>query len=100
MKNLGSTRSVRVHRQLIDSDLGSERPLRVPGATVAASTDSPDLDLDSLASRPAAGASVASTGSANPDRDSTADRAGQRAVLLSDGTRITFKTKNGSDSEQ
>lgn len=100
MKKVGRTRSSHLNPSIIDGDLASTRPLRVPGATVTAWREASDSDLASLSAEPVAGATVAGSESAMvSDEDRVAGRRGRRAVLLSDGTRITFDTTRQFDTD-
>ena len=101
MKKLIRKRSAHLNRSIIDGDLGNSRPLRVPGSTVEASPESPELDLVSLSAEPVSGVTVAGTVSAASvgDQDQAADRRTREAVLLSDGTRIDFDTTRQFDTD-
>ncbi|WP_428539465.1 hypothetical protein [Rhodopila sp.] len=101
MKKITSTRSARLKRRIVDVDLRNTRPLRVPGATITAWPAAAEPDPASLAAEPARGATVAGSGSivALSDEDPMADQNQRGAVLLSDGTRITFDMRNRSDTD-
>ena len=101
MKKLRPKRSANATRGIIDSDLGTTRPLRVAGATVTAVPEPLDTDLVSLPAGPVVGDTVAGAGSATVtaagsasalDQPDAADHRHRAAVLLSDGTQITFAT--------
>ncbi|WP_428489157.1 hypothetical protein [Rhodopila sp.] len=104
MKKVSSTRSARVKRSIVDGDLRNTRPLRVPGATITAWPQVVDADPASLAAEPVTGPTVAggrsTVGSGvGPGEENPVAEPRPRAVLLSDGTRITFDTTKQFDND-
>ena len=92
MKKVNSTRSARLKRSIVDGDLRNTMPLRVPGATIAAWPQAAEADPASLVAEPVPGVTVAGgqSGIGSGDQDPLAEANQRRAILLSDGTRITF----------
>ena len=88
MKKSTNKPSAHSNRSIIDGDFANARPLRVPGAPVAASPESPEFDLISLSVSPATGVTVAGTvpSAGVGEQGQAADPRTREAVLLSDGT--------------
>ena len=92
MRKISKTRASR-----LDQDLGDERPLRIPGATITSWPGTATVDIDRLLAQPVPGGTVAGAGSGGVTAQGGMVRPGKGrrkagTVALSDGTRITFAT--------
>jgi hypothetical protein len=68
MRKISKTRFANRNGDTMDIGLQDAAPLRIPGATITAWSDSLDIDLEVFFSRPASDATVAGTGSMRTGR--------------------------------
>jgi hypothetical protein len=117
MRKISKTGLRPIDHDPVETGFRDTAPLRIPGATITAWSDSFDIDLEVFFSQPASDATVAGAGSSSAgqanhssagglpanctpaedlhaedraDADAAGDRRGGAAVSLSDGTKIIF----------